>query len=728
MDELNPPLPGRVPGESSDSHKLRKYWLILLERRWLIFCTFAVIVALGALYAFRASPIYQSVGRLQIDPEAGGMLSARDTLWGSKDQDYLQTQYRSLVSRTLIEMVIQKLKLDEDPRYALAEDRVEAVARDFDVEPVRLTRLVLVKANHPDPRRAADMVNTLLDVYLTQNQDRKISKAFAGLTVLKQQALLAEQELNAAIEDLQKYRVEKGMISLVDDTKQLVENVDALALRTAQEDFDRQNRTTSEIQKIADEAEKWKADGRRIADFSVVNQDHLVTELKGRIALAESELARLRISYKDKHQKVASVLSSLEQDRKNLEDQAQRAFESIFSSLQVEKARESQARLKREAAERRISELNAARTRYDVLNRKKERSDFFYQQILGKMREYDLNTKDTLQNITVDYRAIPQPRYIKPNRPLILAASIMAGLTLALGLAFFINLLDDSIKSQEDVESYLGANFLGYIPRIKASGSSARELHTHQQPTSSAAEGFRTLRATVALARNSDKLRTIAVTSTIPEEGKSLFACNYAIVTAQTGVKTLLVDADLRRPSVQKAFNLQSPAGLSAYLSERVRNLEEIVHTTEIPNLNVICCGRLPSNPSELLGSKRMTQLLKEASQHYDRIILDCAPVSAVSDPLVVAAMTDGVIYVTKFNKVRRENVLRSVQRIQDAGINLVGIVINDIDFEGKDAYYYNYHYHQNQYYASHYGNRAGQEEVAKATSPARQPQGTSRS
>ncbi len=290
----------------------------------------------------------------------------------------------------------------------------------------------------------------------------------------------------------------------------------------------------------------------------------------------------------------------------------------------------------------------------------------------------------------------------------------MGGLAFALGLAFFVSFLDDSIKSQEDVENILRLPFLGYIPNIKSANIVERDLQAHHEPTSGTAEGFRTLRAAIALAKNADKLRCISVTSTIPSEGKSLVASNLAIVMAQTGLKTLLVDADLRRPSVHKAFQLQSPIGLSAYLADRVRGVSEIAHSTEVPNLDVVCCGAIPSNPSELIGSKRMFQFLEEVSQKYDRVILDCPPISAVADPLVIGSMCDGILFVTKFNKIRREHAQRSVQRIQDAGIHIIGLVLNDIDFEGKDSYYYSYYYYQNRYYSSHYRSRTGGDEVGK--------------
>jgi capsular exopolysaccharide synthesis family protein len=381
---------------------------------------------------------------------------------------------------------------------------------------------------------------------------------------------------------------------------------------------------------------------------------------------------------------------------------------------QLEKNREAEALRKYTESVERVFALDEAKIEYDIMEQKVKRVEGFYQTILTKAKDFDIGTKDLLQNMKVQDAAFAPTKAVSPNTPLIFVGSIVGGLAVALGLALFFNFLDDSIKSQDDVENILHLPFLGYIPNIKSVSIVERDLQSHLHPTSSPAEGFRTLRAAISLAKNADKLRVLAFTSTIPSEGKSLTASNFAIVTSQTGLKTLLVDADLRRPSVHKAFQLQSPAGLTAYLSGRLDNISEITHSTEVPNLDVICCGAVPANPSELIGSNRMVRFLEEASRRYDRVILDLPPVSAVSDPLIVGAMADGMVFVTKFNKIRREHALRSVQRIQNSGIHLVGLVLNDIDFEGKDSYYYSYHYYQNRYYSSHYRNKSADETDGK--------------
>lgn len=702
---------GAAPS-TSEAFKIREYWHIVLERRWLIIATFTIFVVMGAFYAFRATQIYEAVARLQIDPETAGVLSVRDAIgWGNKDQDYLQTQYRNLQARSLLDSVVQKLKLEEDDHYKAAPDKVAALAADLEITPIRLTRLVEVKIRHPSAKAAENIANTLVENFLQQNQDRKTGKAMAGYRMLKQEAQSQEGDLTSAIERLTKYRSDKAMVSLADDM-----NVVALGLKQAKLDLDQQLLRKSDAQKTAEQVTRWVNEGRDLVEFPSVSQDRMVSEIKLKVTLSESKLAELRTRYRDKHPKVIEVLNSLQSDREKLKSEAQRSVESVYNMAQLEQSKLVEAEKKFKEAEKAVFEMNDAKTKYELLLRQKERAETMYQLVLTKTKEYDLSSKEQVQNMVVIDRAVAPSKPVKPNKPLILAGSVFGGLLMALGLAFFVNFLDDSVKSQDDVENFLRLPFLGYVPNIKTTSVVERDLQAHIQPTSSAAEGFRTLRAAVSLAKNADKLRNIAVTSTIPSEGKSLVASNFAIVTAQTGLKTLLVDADLRRPSVHKAFQLQSPIGLSAYLAGRVHSVDEIIHKSEVPHLDVICCGATPSNPSELIGSKQMLQFLEEVSGRYDRVILDCPPVSAVADPLVVGSMCDGLIFVTKFNKIRREHALRSVQRIQDAGIFIVGSVLNDIDFEGKDSYYYSYHYYQNRYYSSHYKSRtSGQGGEGKA-------------
>lgn len=704
---------GAGTGGGDPSINLRQYWHVILERRWLIVATWSVCIILGVLYAFQATPMFRAVARLQIDPENQGVLNLNSLALGNQDQNYLTTQYRNLESRSLILEVMDKLKLEtEDERYSKAIDKVTAVTKDIKIVPIRLSRLVEVQVTHPKGEQAQRIGDMILKVFLQRNLDDKKQKALQGFQILEQEAKGKEVELATLQKDLQKYRKEKGMVSLKDE-----QNIDAATMRDLKLGYETLRATADVAKQTAQQAREWVAAGKEITDFGPLAKDEQVGFLRKQVNENSSKLAGLRTKYREKHPKVIQVYTQLQSDSQRLRDESERALQAIFQLAELEASREAEALRKYKESVERVFALDEAKIEYDIMEQKVKRVEGFYQTILTKAKDFDIGTKDLLQNMKVQDPAFAPLKAVSPNKPLIFVGSVVGGLAVALGLALFFNFLDDSVKSQEDVENYLRLPFLGYVPNIKSASVVERDLQSHLHPTSSPAEGFRTLRAAISLAKNADKLRVLAFTSTIPSEGKSLVASNFAIVTSQTGLKTLLVDADLRRPSVHKAFQLQSPVGLTAYLAGRTDNMGEFIHTTEVPNLDVICCGAVPPNPSELIGSNRMVRFLEEAARRYDRVILDCPPVSAVSDPLIVGAMADGMIFVTKFNKIRREHAQRSVQRIQDAGIHLVGLVLNDIDFEGKDSYYYSYHYYQNRYYSSHYRNKSADEpEGKKAT------------
>ena len=703
MEEQLQSQQGNSMSGADPSINLRQYWHVILERRWLIVATWSVCIIAGVLYAFQAVPMFRAIARLQIDPENQGVLNLNSLALGNSDQNYLTTQYRNLESRSLMIAVMDKLKLDtEDERYAKSVDKVTAITRDIKIVPIRLSRLVEVQVTHPKGAQAQRIADTILQVFLQQNLDDKKTKALQGLKILEQEATGKEIELEALQGKLQKYRKDKGMVSLKD-----AQNIDAATMRDLKVAYENLRSTADVAKQTAQQAQEWVAAGKDITDFAPLAKDEQVAFLRKQVNENSSKLAGLRTKYRERHPRVIQPATQLQADTQKLRDESERALQGIFQMAELEKSREVEALRKYTESVDRVFALDEAKISYDIMEQQLKRVEGFYQTILTKAKDFDIGAKDLLQNMKVQDPAFAPLKAVSPNKPLIFLGSIVGGLAAALGLALFFNFLDDSIKSQEDVENILHLPFLGYIPNIKSISVVERDLQSHLHPTSSPAEGFRTLRAAISLAKNADKLRVVAFSSTIPSEGKSLVASNFAIVTSQTGLKTLLVDADLRRPSVHKAFQLQSPVGLSAYLAGRTDNMSEFVHTTDIPNLDVICCGAVPPNPSELIGSARMVQFLEEASRRYDRVILDCPPVSAVSDPLIVGAMADGMVFVTKFNKIRREHALRSVQRIQDSGIHLVGLVLNNIDFEGKDSYYYSYHYYQNKYYSSHYRNKS---------------------
>ena len=682
-----------------DNVNLRHYWHVILERRWLVIAAFVSVFVLSLIYLAKALCIYQAVARIQIDRESENVLNLKEALsFDGRETDYLQTQYKNLKSRTLIESVITQLHLDKDERYAKERDTYRAVDEDIQVVPIRLSRLVDVKVEHPNPKLAAQMANTLVRTFIDDNNDLKREESIEVSRFLEAEANTFTRKVEEADKRLQAYKEEKKSVSLEER-----QNVDFQALEQAQLSLSKAQAESAMAQTNALEVARLLESGSPLSSIPQVADDNVIKELQTRLALQQADLDSLLKVYKEKWPTVAKARESIASLTNSINQRAQIIIAAINTKATLSKAAEASLVNQVELREKKVLELSRQQIEYAIMNRDAKSKVELLNKVLDRKLETEITSKSKAKNMRVKDFAKDPLRPIKPRILLTIFLGLFGGLGVAVGLAFFVNYLDDSIKSQDDVETYLRLPFLGYVPNIKTNSLVERDLQAHLHPRSTAAEGFRTIRAAISLMPRADKFRILTVTSTIPSEGKSLLASNLAIVNAQTGLKTLLVDADLRRPSVHKAFQLHSPIGLSAYLTEEITRFDECIHSTEVPNLDVVCCGSIPSSPSELIGSKRMMQFLQEVRLRYDRIVLDCPPISAVSDPLVLAAKSDGVVFVTKFNKIRREHARRTIQRLQDAGIHILGVILNDIDFEGKDSYYYSYYYYQNRYYASHY-------------------------
>lgn len=696
MDSSENPRRGLLSAEAKVH--LRHYWQVVLERRWLVVIGFFLCMLASALYLLKAPKIYRATAVIQIDRETEGLFSAKELVLSTgREQDYLQTQYKNLQSPTLLRKMIAELQLEKLPEYQRHLDLVDAVRREIEIVPIRLTRLVEVRVENPDPRMATNIANTLARQFVDDNMLLRRARAMDAVNWMGAELVEKERQVRKADEELQAYKEQYDMASL-----EASQNVVLQSVQQAQIAYNSAQGEAAAAQQIAGEVVRLVEDGASLDIIPEISQNLAIRELKVRLAEREAHLQQLLTRYKEKWPDVIQARRSIESLRLSLEDEARKIFESILTRAQIATATERRMEQLLETKQKALLDHNRLRIEYEALERRAEQAKMILNNLLARTEELQVSASNSVNNMRIVDEA-PLPLLpVKPKIPIVLILGIMGGLGLGLGLAFFVNYLDDSIKSQDDIETILNLHFLGYVPNIKAGNLHERDLHAHLHPRSAAAESFRTVRAAITLAARADKMRVFGVTSSIPSEGKSLCASNFAIVTAQAGFRTVLIDADLRRPSVHKAFQIHAREGLASLLQGTTTKLEDIVHKSDVPNLDVIACGPIPSNPSELLEGARMEQVLAELRERYERVVIDCPPISAVSDPLVIGAKADGIIYVMKFKKIRREHARRSVQRIQDAGIQVVGVVLNDIDFEGRDSYYYSYYYYQNQYY-SHY-------------------------
>jgi capsular exopolysaccharide synthesis family protein len=267
-------------------------------------------------------------------------------------------------------------------------------------------------------------------------------------------------------------------------------------------------------------------------------------------------------------------------------------------------------------------------------------------------------------------------------------------LFLGVGLSFATYFLDDRMKRVEDVEHALGLSLIAVVPPMEGRKAPDRSRAVERAPFSPASEAFRSLRASLALRKEWPDCRRILVTSTTAGEGKSTVASNLALVLAQSGQRTLLIDADMRRPTLQTVYGADAEAGLSEHLAGRAP-LDRVVVATETPNLHVVVAGAFAANPSELLASAAMRAMLEECGRRFDRIVLDCPPIFGVSDPVSLLPAVNAVVFVVHYGKTGRRAAVRAMGKVREGVAPLVGVVFNNVAVRMSSGYYYYYQYHK---------------------------------
>ena len=395
--------------------------------------------------------------------------------------------------------------------------------------------------------------------------------------------------------------------------------------------------------------------------------------LKAEKIKLEGELSELSKRYKAKHPKMISLNTRLEAINKNIAEQMSK-----------------------------LLEINKKMMRYNILRQEVESDRSLYDSFLRRKKESEISTKLESTNIRiVDLAQIPDAPF-SPNRKRDIQNGVTLGLFFGVCLAFLLEYLDSTVKTAEDVELYVKLPFLGYVPAGKFEVKSAKtnqevDLVCFRFPSSRIAESFRSIRTSILFSSPEDRpIKTILVTSTAPREGKTTICINLSTVFATANERTLLIEADMRRPRIARTLNVSSRVGLSSFLAGS-SSLEEIIQETAIPNFFVIPSGPKPPNPAELLTSNKTRMFLEELKQRFDRVIVDSPPVLTVADTPILANIVDGVVDVIKANFLNIDIILRARQRLYEAKAKIIGVILNNVNVRKEDAYYY-YHYY---YYSS---------------------------
>lgn len=725
---------------------LRTQLEILWSHRWLLLaCTVAVSGGV-AFWTLRQPRVYEAVCSLEYDPTPPRPLGtkvedvASPVLSAISNREFYETQNRIIGSRVVAEIVVRRLGLHRDPVFlgvpeelragwqgASIEDAAEAVRSRVTVEQVRDTRLVLVKVRDTDPERAQRIANAVADAYVEKTVNDRMSSTVSAVEWLGTQVDQLQSELQAADTALHAFKAEHDVLSLsLEDRQNLIANEMELFSRSLTETRVRRIQLQSRVDELRAAVRADPLTHASPALASNTNIEALRVQLRTKTAERES----LRTRYGSEHPRMVALSHEIEQLRSELRDAIENVLHAAESELREARQTERGLAAALQRANERGIELNRWEMEYSHLVRERDSKAALYDLVLKRSAETDLTRMLRVTHVRIVDRALRPRSSVAPRVTVNIAVGILAGIVLGIAAAFAADRSDRRIRNVEDVEA-LGLTLLGLVPRMGGAALSPsrkrrrevvggeRDLIAHTQPMSAVAENMRTIRTNLAFMGGDGGLRAIVVTSPSPREGKSTVVINLAITIAQSGKKVLLVDTDMRRPRLHRALKVPSQRGITTCLVGDAAPLD-VKLSTEVPGLDIVPCGPIPPNPSELLHTDRFRRFLETMREHYDIVIFDSPPIGAVTDAAILGGQLDGVIVVVRSQSTTRDALRVTVRQLRDVGGRILGAIFNDVDLSsgryGEGTYYY---YRREGYYASDADENGGDRgKTAAATTP----------
>ena len=704
---------------------LSHYWNVI-RKRWKVATAILIVVLLGTFLAsYFSKPLYRSTIQLQIERETTAVTIEDIFGIAASDQEFLQTQYVLLRSRGLGLRVVDDYKLYNDPQIyppgvagktpAEIEEIRESLASrllgGITVIPVRNTSLVEISYVGESPAIAQKIANAWGDSYIRMNVAKKLESVQHASEFLSRQLTTVQSDLETARKELTDYSRQAGIIS-VGETG----NNDSLAIQQLTE-------LTTDLSNARNDVFQKRAALASVQQGGTDVNDPVVNDLSSELNRLEREYSERLRTMKEGHpemQRLAQQIAGVRQQRAAASRKANAArIETARQELNAAVAKEQS--LERAYAQQRgeTQRLNVDTARYLDLRMAVESKQAMLASLQKQFNESEVAMRlrgSSGSNIHWIDKAQPGSRSNVSTRKNMQTALPM-GLILGIGAIFFLEYMDRSTKTPEELERVTGFASLGVIPSIesvtgrytyggKGSGRLRAveaadqpvgiELIPHTDARSPISEAYRAFRTSLLLA-SATSPKVIAITSSFAREGKTTTSVNLATVLAQMGKPVLLVDADLRRPRLQKVFNDKMNLGLVNYLAANIP-LEDIIQPTEATNLSVVLAGPIPPNPSELLASDRMKHFIAEMRARFAYVIFDSPPVLAVTDAIVLAANVDGVVLCVHGGQTPREHVQRSADRLRQANIPVLGAILNNLDLK---QYGYAYRKSYYDYYAA---------------------------
>lgn len=722
------------------------YFRIAYRGRWLILFSFLVVFTATVYYTFTTDPVYESSTTIIIENNGGMGNALFDFNSFGTQSTHIANQIEIIKSRSLAERVIKRMELsnvrdsltlfqpNEDGEYNTLRGMVTLLSENMEVVNKKDTDIIEITIQAPSAFEAAFITNTLASEYENSSSEFSQGEIRDLRTFLEDQLRRKSVELIASEEELKDYLEKEHVASLDEETTELVTRLSELEADLEQTRIllEGNLETKSFLESQLEERRETLA-----AEISEISTPYITTlqiELAKLVAEKTKYTIAVEVEAKGVNKQffqrgVAQYNDKINALKEQLKEEAQKIStfslvkdpfqltQDLVTSLITIKAEIKSNTAKINILQDVVAEYNSEMETLPLkvlglarLERRRMVDEQTYIMMIKKLEETKIQEAGQRKSVRVVDEAIEPLFPTKPKKKLNLALGFVLGLGLGIGITFLREYFDNTIKTQEELEN-LGYNVLANIPQIEMSKVEQKlenklsklgpiegkrieaRLITHLDPKSPVSEAYRTLRTNLQFSRIEKAVQTLLITSSGPKEGKSTTAANLAIAVAQSGKQVVLVDGDLRRPVVHSIFGLEKEDGITNYLMNDI-GYDKMIKKSILDNLSIIPSGILPPNPSELISSQKMEELIKRLKSDFDLIIFDTPPIIAVTDAAILSTKVDGVLLVVKSGQTNYDAVVRAKSLMDNVNARVLGALLNGVEVGGMYGTYYYYYYH----------------------------------
>jgi succinoglycan biosynthesis transport protein ExoP len=682
-------LPAAVPRQDSSEDIQIRDVLQMLARQWMLMAGIvAVSLFLAAIYNALATPIYEARARLIIDPDVRQVVPFRQDAEDTSRVDYYLTQLEVLRSRGLAQKTLERLHLlsDNTPNQSAQiglGEFMRSMSANPQQTPMGESRVINLAVRSQNPELAARLANGHAETYIDQNLETRRQGAKEATQWLNERLEELRKQVNSRQGALQEYRQAKDAVSLEDRQNIVVQKLAQLNTAVTTARTERIDRESLYQQLVA-----IQQSGAPLDTFPPITSNAYIQGLKAELATHQREKAQLSENLGELHPDMIKVNTAIEGAERRLNQEIAKVVEGIKNDYKNAQAKERGFLGALESQKQEVLDLNQKSIGYGALQRDATGTQQVFEAVLQKVKETELSGQLTVNNARILDTAVVPQYPILPRKQLNLIGAFLLGAFLAVIIVVGLEYLNPRITDSNDVEERLGLPLLGVAPQVaelKKGPLTADRLPPQFQ------EALRTIRTRILLSPMAARMRTLAVTSSAPGEGKTVLASNLAISMVAGGRRVLLIDADMRRPQLHRVFDLPLGPGLSNILANEVK-APQAVRESNVKGLFVLPAGANVADASEKLDNEALSNLIEGFSKRYDLIILDCPPVMAVADTSIIANAAVSVLFVVRAGSTRKEVARAAIERLRSVQAHVVGVVLNKAKVSRRSEYYYLYH------------------------------------